>query len=142
MLGKYSICLRDSSLKKIAALYAIIVGLMMIVYWIIYVSTGQVPEFETEFWSITLTLVAEFVTAFALLIGGFGLYTDRNWGFQSYLVSMGMLLYTVIASSGYSADLGETAMVIIFSVLTILTLIFISLSILKREEFESKKVKR
>ncbi|NIM45959.1 MAG: hypothetical protein GTN80_09305 [Nitrososphaeria archaeon] len=123
-------------LKKIAAVYGIIVGLMMMGFWIMYVYTGQVPEFETEPWDITLHIVAEFLTSFALLIGGIGLYTERNRVFHIYLVSMGMLLYTVIASTGHFADLGDTAMVMVFAILTILTLISISLIISKREEFE------
>ncbi|MFQ5711016.1 MAG: hypothetical protein ACE5GD_04455 [Candidatus Geothermarchaeales archaeon] len=123
-------------IRKIAAVYGIIVGLMMMGFWIMYVYTGQVPEFETEPWYITTHLVAEFLTAFALLIGGIGLYTERNWGFHVYLVSMGMLLYTVIVSPGHYADLGDTSMIIMFAILTILTLILISLSILRREEFE------
>lgn len=34
--------------RRIAALYAIVVGVLMIGQWIMSIATGQVPEFDTK----------------------------------------------------------------------------------------------
>jgi hypothetical protein len=34
--------------RRIAALYAIVVGVLMIGQWIMFIATGQVPEFDTK----------------------------------------------------------------------------------------------
>lgn len=125
-------------IKKIAAIYAIIIGIAMIGMWITFLVTEQVPEVTTAPVKITYHLIAEFLTAILLLIGGFGLYTNRGWGFHLYLISMGMLLYTVIVSAGYYGNLGDMAMVGMFTVFQILTILFIGLSFYKWKEFKAK----
>jgi len=65
-------------LKKIAALYSIIIGIVMSGMWLSFIATNQVPEINTEPIRITYHLLAEFLTAILLLIGGFGLFTNRK----------------------------------------------------------------
>jgi len=110
-----------------AALYAIVIGILMIGQWVFFLATKRVPELETEPIRILFHLAAEFITAIALLVGGLGLLTNSNWGLQIYLVSMGMLLYTVIVSPGYFAQKREWPMVGMFAVLLILALISLGL---------------
>lgn len=129
-------------LRKIAAIYAIIIGITMIGMWITFLTTDQVPEVTTAPVKITYHLIAEFLTAILLLAGGVGLYANRGWGFHVWLIAVGMLLYTVIVSAGYYADLGDTAMVGMFTVFQILTAAFIVLSIYKWEEFKEDKKER
>ena len=83
-----------------AAVYAIIVGIGMIAQWSVSLARSQVPELETEPVRIRFHIVAEFITALTLLAGGSGLLIDSGWGLNVYLVSMGMLLYTVLVSPG------------------------------------------
>jgi len=110
-----------------AALYAILMGIGMIGQWVFSLAKKQVPELETEPIRILFHLAAEFITAIALLVGGVGLLTGSNWGWQAYLVSMGMLLYTVIVSPGYFAQRREWPMVGMFGVLLILALVSLAL---------------
>jgi hypothetical protein len=124
------------NIKKIASIYSIIVGIAMICMWLILIATNQVPEIKSAPTKITYHLVAEFLTAILLLIGGYGLFTKRVWGFHLYLISMGMLIYTVIVSAGYYANLGDIIMVGMFSVFQLLTLIFIGLTFYKHKEFK------
>ncbi len=99
----------------------------MIGQWVFSLVRKQVPELETEPIRIRFHLAAEFTTAIALLVGGSGLLADSSWGVHVYLVSMGMLLYTVIVSPGYFAQRGEWPMVGMFAVLLILALISLGL---------------
>ena len=125
-------------MKKIAAIYSIIIGIAMIGMWLSFIATDQIPEIKTEPIRITYHLIAEFLTAILLLIGGFGLYYRRKWGFHLYLISMGMLLYTVIVSAGYYSEKGDMAMVGMFTIFQLLTVIFIGLSFYKYKDFKVK----
>ncbi len=107
----------------------------MIGQWIMFIATGQVPEFNTEPVRISFHLAAEFITAILLVIGGLGLFTKRRWGLSIFFVAMGMLLYTIIVSPGYFAQLGELAFVWMFAILIILTVAFITLAISREGEF-------
>jgi hypothetical protein len=124
-------------IKKIASVYSIIIGIAMICMWLIFIVTNQIPEIKSEPITITYHLIAEFLTAILLLIGGYGLFTKKVWGFHLYLISMGMLLYTVIVSAGYYANLGDMIMIGMFSIFQLLTLIFIVLTFYKHKEFKN-----
>jgi hypothetical protein len=124
------------NIKKIASIYSIIVGIAMICMWLALIITNQVPEIKSAPIKITYNLIAEFLTAILLILGGFGLLTKRVWGFHLYLISMGMLLYTVIVSAGYYANLGDMIMVGMFSIFQLLTIIFIVLTFYKHKELK------
>ncbi len=126
------------NIRKIAAAYSIIIGIIMIVWWLSSIATNQVPEIESAPLQISYHLVAEFLTAILLLIGGFGLFTNCGWGFHVFLITMGMLLYTVIVSAGYFGHREGMALVGMFTVLQILTVIFIGLSFYKWKDFKAK----
>jgi hypothetical protein len=112
-----------------ASIFAMVVGAGMIGQWLFFLATGQVPELETEPLRIRFHLVAEFVTAIALLVGGIALLTNQTWGRCFYLLAMGMLLYTVIVSPGYFAEKGQWAFVGMFAVVLLLALVSIVLVI-------------
>ena len=123
--------------KKIAAVYSIIVGASMIGMWTVFYVIGEIPEINTEPAKIVMHLIAEFVTAIALILGGIGLISNRKWGFQTYLLSMGMLMYTLIVSPGYYIQSGDFIFVAMFTLFIILAIIFITMSYLKKDEFET-----
>ena len=126
------------NIRKIAALYSIIIGIAMIGMWLILITTNQVPEINNEPIRITYHLIGEFLTAILLLIGGFGLFTNRGWGFHVFLIAMGMLLYTVIVSAGYYGQKNDMIMVGMFTIFQILTVLFIGSSFYKWKEFKAK----
>ena len=107
------------TLRKVAAGYAILVGFLMMAMWTVFLLTGQVPELQTEPWSIALHLVAEFATGLALLISGYGLLQERAWAQRTILLALGMLLYTLIQSPGYYAQLGQFGFVAMFVILAL-----------------------
>jgi len=110
-----------------AALYTIVIGIMMMGQWGFFIATKQVPELETEPVRIGFHLAAEFTTAVALIAGGIGLLMNSGWGLTIYLISIGMLFYTVIVSPGYFAQKGDWPMVGVFAVMLILALISLTL---------------
>lgn len=121
------------TLRKSAAGYAIPVGFLMVAMWTAFLLTGQVPELETEPWSIALHLAAEFATGLALLISGYGLLRARPWAQRSILLALGMLLYTLIQSPGYYAQLGQLTFVAMFVVLA-LPALYLAAGLIRRTE--------
>ena len=103
-----------------AAVYALVVGIGMIGQWTVSIARRRVPELETERARILFHLAGEFITALALLASGSGLLLDATWALECYLVSLGMLFYTMIVSPGYFAQKRQWPMVGLFAVLTIL----------------------
>ncbi|HNQ81037.1 MAG TPA: hypothetical protein PKI53_08055 [Candidatus Aminicenantes bacterium] len=117
-------------IRKWAVLYSLIVGVSMIGMWTMFFASGGIPELKTKPLEINLHLAAELSTAVLLLIGGWGLIKRRPWGTQAHSLSMGMLLYTLIASPGYYLQKGE------------LPFVFIGLSFFKKEDFLSEPRRR
>lgn len=101
--------------SRIAGIYAVVVGLGMVGLWTMLLVTGQVPELESEPWSIALHLAAEFLTAIALLVSGYGLLRQRTWARGFYLFAAGMLFYTLVQSPGYYLDRGDGAFAWMFA---------------------------
>jgi len=120
--------------RKIASAFSIVIGIMMAAMWTVFALTDQIPELDTSPKEIYFHLAAEFLTAIALIAGGLGLLMKRGWGYPVYMVSLGLLAYTVVVSPGYYAQREEYAFVGMFAVLMALDLLFIALSIRKRDE--------
>ena len=102
---------------KFAAWYGIIVGFIMIAQWIFFLTTGSVPELQTEPWRIALHLAAECTTALMLIVSGIAALKSAAWGRKVLLVGLGMVIYSEIVSPGYFAQLGQWALVAMFAVL-------------------------
>lgn len=111
---------------KIAGSYAIFMGIAMVSMWTVLIGTGEVPEIDTEPVRISFHLAGEFLTAVALMVGGTGLILGWRWGFNLYLVSMGMLSYTIVVSPGYYGQEGEYAFVAMFAVFMAITVVLIA----------------
>jgi hypothetical protein len=109
-----------------AAVVALLVGLLMIGQWLFFLIAGEVPELQSAPVEIVFHLVAELLTALALIIAGAGLLKKRRWSPRLALVAFGMLLYTVIVSAGYFAQLAQWPLVIMFGVLLLLGLLSVS----------------
>ena len=73
-------------------------------------------------WAISFHLAGEFATALLLIVSGVGLWKSKSWAKILSPLALGMLLYTVIVSPGYYAQLGNTPMVVMFSILIALTI--------------------
>jgi hypothetical protein len=112
---------------KFTAWYGIIIGVGMIAQWSFAIVSGGVPEFQTAPWAIAFHLAAELAAALVLILGGFALLRSAAWGRPALLVGLGMVIYSVIASPGYFAQLGQWPMVVMFAVVLIGALVCVRL---------------
>lgn len=124
-------------MKRAASIYSLFMGISMILMWIMFYFTGGIPEIKTKPLEFSMHLSAEILTAFLLICGGIGLLTNKKWSFKVYLISMGMLLYTIIMSPGYFLQRDEIPFVIMFSVFLIVSIIFIMWAIRDNSEIFS-----
>ena len=94
--------------------------------------TGQVPEFKTAPIDISFHLLAEFVTAVALICGGLWVVLKRNWGKRICPSPWGVLAYTLMATPGRLIENHVWPPVVIFAVPFLLALA--SLTLILRAE--------
>jgi hypothetical protein len=123
-----------NSIRTMAATFAIFVGFCMLGMWILFLFTGQVPEWNTKPIETIFHLMAEVLTAFLLITAGASLLTRQFWAKDAYLVAMGMLLYSVIQAAGTFAQRGQISYTAMFAIFAVLTVTFTILII-----FESSK---
>ncbi len=97
----------------------------MLGMWTMFLATDQVPELSTCFYEIGLHIVPEVATALALIVGGYALFTNKKWGLQAYMFSMGMLLYTLIVSPGYYVQRDNIVMTGMFAVFFVIAIVFV-----------------
>jgi peptidoglycan/LPS O-acetylase OafA/YrhL len=107
--------------KLAVSIYSIFIGLFMIIFWSMLVATNQILPEQIP-WAISFYLAGEFATALLLIVSGVG-WKSKGWARILLPLALGMLLYTVIVSPGYCAQLGNIPIVIMFSVLVALTII-------------------
>ena len=117
------------NVRKAAAVFAIVVGAMMIGQWAFFIAAGEVTELETEPVRISFHLAAEFLTAAVLVIAGLALIKQKDWAFPIFMLALGMLSYTIVVSPGYFAQDGDYVFVGMFVVLWVLTVAFILLGV-------------
>ena len=120
---------------KAAAIFAIIVGISMLGMWVVFYLTNNISELETKPIELTFHLIAEFITAFLLIIAGVGVLNSTAWGYNLYLIATGMVLYTMIMSPGYFLQAGDISFLIMFSVLILLSLYFLRIIIKNKHKF-------
>ena len=68
---------------NLPALYAIVVGLLIVGQWAFFLITRQVPELKTEQVRVLFHIADEFLTAAALIASGVGLLLQQSWATAS-----------------------------------------------------------
>ncbi len=112
-------------MRKVTALYSILMGILLIGTWLVLFALGQVPELWTQPLDTGSLLAAEFLTGIGLVAGGWGLLTVRRWGFTLVLFALGMMFYTVVRSIGLFAEQGVPLAAAWFVLVTALTLLLV-----------------
>lgn len=125
--------------KTMAAIYSILVGVSIIGMWTILYINGSIPEIDTEPIRIGMHLVAEIATGIILILGAYGLLNNKRWGYDMYLISMGMLIYTLFASPGYYAEKGNYLFVGMFAIILFFSMMFLVFSFIRQEAFRSSR---
>jgi hypothetical protein len=107
-------------MRAVVGWYAIAVGVLMAGWWAVALRGGALHRPDRSRAELGLHLVAEFLSAALLVIGGGLLLVTGGVGVA--LVGLGMLLYTVLQSPGYFLGRGEREPVVMFAVLIVTTL--------------------
>ncbi len=102
---------------KAAGWCSLVIGVLMLGQWVFFLSMGQVPEVRTAPIALGFHLAAEAITALLLVVSGTMLIRGRSQFAWLGFVANGMLMYTVIVSPGYFAQLGQWSLVAMFAVL-------------------------
>jgi len=110
-------------MKKAIGIYSVVLGIGIIALWSMLLATNNVPELNTEPWAIAFHLVAEMGMGLLAVLSGILIINNKKCGGLIYLVSSGVVIYAVINSSGYYANLGQWGMVIMFAVVFVLSLL-------------------
>ncbi|SET18132.1 hypothetical protein SAMN05660297_01634 [Natronincola peptidivorans] len=116
-------------IKKITGYYSILLGICIIGLWIMLLTTDTVPELETEPITIYFHLIAEVLMGILLCISGIGLFRKQSWGNLMFILSNGLVIYSVINSSGYYGNMDEWAMVMMFMGILVLSITFTAIII-------------
>lgn len=109
---------------KVKGFYGVLIGISIIGLWVMLYVTGSIPELETEPISIYFHLVAEVLMGLLMVISGIALIIKKRWGKPLYLLANGLVIYSVINSSGYYANMGNWSMVVMFGIIFILSSYF------------------
>ncbi|MCK4529816.1 MAG: hypothetical protein KAU44_01450 [Candidatus Marinimicrobia bacterium] len=109
-----------------------VIGMLMIMQWVFFIVTGNVPEFETTPVSIAFHISIEIITAILLIFASL-ICKKRIIRETLLLYGQGMLGYTVINSAGYFAQSGQWVFLAMFALLLVIS-IFNSVQLFKQRE--------
>ncbi len=111
-------------MKQAAAIFSILMGLMMVGTWTFLFLTDQFPQVHSLPIQTGYLLVAEFLTAAALVSGGYGVLKSRPWAMPLTLIALGELIYCTIRFAGELGQGGSAAGQAFFSAVGLAGLIF------------------
>ena len=116
-------------MRKCVAIYCLLVGLSILSLWAGLLIGGRVPELQTDPAAITTHLVAEGLTALALISAGLAMLKRWRWAESNGRLALGMLLYSTVNSLGYYLGrAGGEAFVALFLLLFAATLLILLVS--------------
>jgi hypothetical protein len=96
-------------MKKAAAIFSISMGVMMIGTWAFLFLLDQYPQARTLPLETGYLLVAEALTAGALIAAGYGIQSARPWAMPLILVALGELIYNTVRFAGELGQAGNLA---------------------------------
>jgi hypothetical protein len=108
------------------------IGILMLLQWVFFIVSGNVPEFETTPISISFHIFIEVLTAVLLIFASL-ICKKRTVRETLLLYGQGMLGYTVINSAGYFAQSGQWLFLAMFAVLLAVSIIN-SIQLFKQRE--------
>lgn len=116
-------------IRRLEAIYSIVIGVSVIGMWSMTLMTGGISEKPIE---ISLHLISEFSMAILLLISGISILRGKIYGRTIFLISNGMLVYSVLNAAGYYGQRNNFAMVGMFAVIFVISSIFLISEIIRR----------
>jgi hypothetical protein len=119
-------------IRKVAAVYSILIGVSVLSMWGLIILTDGITEGSIE---ISFHLVSEFSMAILLIISGIGLIMNKMYGKKLFLISNGMLIYSVLNAAGYYGQRNNFAMLSMFTVIFIISSGFIIHGLTRKKDF-------
>jgi hypothetical protein len=116
--------------KKLAAFYSIFIGISVMGMWCMILLGNGTAEGLIE---ISFHLFSEFLMAVLLIAGGIGLLKDRTYGKKVFLISNGMLIYSVLNAAGYYGQRGSFIMTGMFMIFFIASSVFLILGFVRND---------
>ncbi|HUX95333.1 MAG TPA: hypothetical protein VMV47_06345 [Bacteroidales bacterium] len=113
--------------RKLIAIYSLILGFGITGLWVVIIRSGSIQEGKTE---MIFHLFSEFLMAVLCILSGFKILMDHKSATDVNLIAHGMVVYSVLNAAGYYSEKGESAMVIMFILLLIISVTIILAHIL------------
>ena len=107
-----------------AAIFSILMGLMMVGTWAFLFLSNQYPQARTLPVETGYLLLAEFLTSAALIAGGYGILSHRKWAVPLILIALGELIYNVIRFAGELGQGGSLPGLVFFSTVGVFGIAF------------------
>lgn len=111
-------------MRKGAAIFSILMGLAMFGTWLSLFLFAGFPQAQTHPLETGYLLVAEFLTATALVVAGYGILSHRNWAMPLTLLALGELIYCAIRFAGELGQAGNLGGQAFFSLVGVSGLVF------------------
>lgn len=107
---------------RLPAVYSIVVGSLIAIQWVRTLVADRVPNPDEAYsgrgrLELGFHWVAEAITATGLIASGASVLGQAGWSAWLFPLSLGMLIYTLINSSGYFAQRREFPVVAMFGIL-------------------------
>jgi len=96
-------------MKRAAAIFSISMGVMIIGTWAFLFLLDQYPQARTLPLETGYLLVAEALTAGALIAAGYGILSNRPWAMSLILIALGELIYNTVRFAGELGQAGSLA---------------------------------
>ncbi len=106
--------------NKIIGIYSLVLGIAIIGMWLVILSGTTLPEGRTE---LSFHLASEFLMATFCIISGILVLRRKHPGRLVNMAALGMVIYSVLNAAGYYGERGETAAMIMFIVMVLLSLV-------------------
>lgn len=110
-------------MKKYIGIFFLITGLSIIGLWIMLFITNQIPELQTNKVEILFHITIELIMAIFSIYTGFTIIKKHTFYKQMTMFTSGMLIYSIINSSGYYLNLINYPMLILFAIILVLVIL-------------------
>lgn len=100
----------------------LLIGVGIIGLWIMLLVTNQIPEIETALAEIIMHIIIEVSMGILCIITAVAMIKKYKYSDTLSLLSNGMLIYSVVNSSGYYIQSGNYIMVVMFGVILVFAL--------------------
>ena len=109
---------------KAEAVFSILMGATMLGTWLFLFLSNRFPQARTLPVETGYLLVAEFLTAAALIVAGYGILSNRGWGTALGLVALGQLIYCTVRFAGELGQGGSSGGLIFFTTVGVFGILF------------------